>query len=222
MWEVTAVAGFGPPVQTSPMHLRAPALVCAAHSHGETAVIARLLTADHGLVAAYVAGGRGRQLRPVLIPGNMVDAEVRSKSDSQLPFARVELLQSRGPWLTEPLPAAAIAWVTALTATALPERQSFPALYDALAALIEAVCVAPSARGWALALLSYEVLLLRELGYGVPVERPEQSDWPALLHAFDRIGRELARYPLADRRRDVMAARALLRERLERISGEGS
>ena len=201
------------------MHFRAPALVCATHPHGETAVIARLLTAGHGLVAAYVAGGRGRQLRPVLIPGNAVEAEVRSKTESQLPFARVELLQSRGPWLTEPLPAAAIAWVTALTASALPERHPYPALHEALSALIEAVCMAPAARGWAMALLSYEVLLLRELGYGVPVQRPEQSDWGAILDAFDRVGRELARYPLADRRRDVMAARDLLRERLKRIEG---
>lgn len=201
------------------MNFRADALVCAVRPHGETAVVARLLTAGHGLFAVYVAGGRGRQLRPVLMPGNAVAAEVRSRSDTQLPFARVELVRSRGPWLTEPLPAAAIAWVTALTAATLPERHPYPALYEALGALVEAVCVAPSARGWALPLLSYEVLVLRELGYGVPVARPEQADWPAILDAFDRIGRELARYPLADRRRDVMAARDLLRERLKRIEG---
>ena len=201
------------------MHFRAQAIVCAVRPHGETAVVARLLTAEHGLVAAYVAGGRGRQLRPVLIPGNAVEAEVRARSDTQLPFARVELVRSRGPWLSEPLPAAAIVWATALAAAALPERHPYPALHEALDALLEAVCVAPSARGWALPLLSYEVLVLRELGYGVPVARPERSDWPAIFDAFDRIGRELARYPLADRRGNVMAARALLRERLERIDG---
>ncbi|MFT4056002.1 MAG: recombination protein O N-terminal domain-containing protein [Novosphingobium sp.] len=199
------------------MHFRAPALVCAALPHGETAVITRLLTAEHGLVAAFVAGGRGRELRPVLIPGNTVEADVRSKSDSQLPFARVELLQSRAPWITEPLPAAAIGWVTALAASVLPERQPFPALYDALSGVLEAICVAPSARGWAIGLLRYEVLVLRELGYGVKVSRPPDDDWPAMLDTFDAIGRELARYPLADRRRDVMAARTLLRERLARI-----
>lgn len=199
------------------MHFRAPAIVCAALPHGENGVIARLLTEQHGLVAAYVAGGRGRQLRPVLIPGNRVDAEIRSKSESQLPFARIELEQSRAPWLSEPLPAAAIGWVTALSATALPDRQPFPVLYGALEGLLEAICVAPSARGWALALVRYEVLLLRELGYGTPVSRPPDDDWPALLDTFDRMARELARYPLADRRRDVMAARVQLRERLGRI-----
>lgn len=201
------------------MNLRAPAIVCSLRPHGETAVIARFLTAEAGLVAAYVAGGRGRELRPVLIPGNMVDAEVRSRSESQLPFARVELTRSRGPWLAEPLPAAAIAWVTALTAAALPERQPYPALYEALEALLEAVCVAPSARSWSIPLLSYEVLLLRELGYGVPVARPQDGDWDETLAVFDRIGRELARYPLADWRRDAMAARTQLRERLGRIQG---
>lgn len=201
------------------MQLRAPAIVCATRPHGETAVIALLLTAESGIVAAYVAGGRGRQLRPVLIPGNTVEADIRSRSETQLPFARVELLQSRGPWLSEPLPAAAIAWVTALTATTLPERQAYPALYDALSALIEAICLAPSARGWAVPLMSYEVLLLRELGYGVPVARPQSGDWREVLSVFDSLGRELAHYPHADRRRDVMAARDLLRERLARIDG---
>lgn len=203
------------------MILRAPAIVCAVRPHGETAVIVRLLTAEHGIVGAYVAGGRGRQLRPLLIPGNAVDADLRSKTETQLPFARIELLQSRGPWLSEPLPAAALAWITALTAIALPERQPFPALFQALSGLIEAICVAPSARGWALSLVSYEVLLLRELGYGVPVARPTDDDWPAVLDAFDRVGRELTRYLLADRRQDAMAARGQLRERLGRIVGQG-
>jgi len=201
------------------MQLRAPALVCSVRSHGETAAIVRLLTEEAGIVAAYVAGGRGRQLRPVLIPGNRVEADVRARIEGQLPFARIELLASRGPWLTEPLPAAAIAWVTALTSAALPERHPYPALFGALDALIEAFCVAPSARGWVVSLLSYEVLLLRELGYGVPVSRPPEGDWQAFLAAFDRLGRELARNPLAESRGDVMAARAMLGERLARMEG---
>ena len=199
------------------MEISAPAIVCAVRAHAETGAIVRLLTAEHGLVAGYVAGGRGRVLRPVLIPGNLVQAELRSRSASQLPFARVELAQSRGPWLTEPLPAAAIGWTTALTAATLPERHAYPVLHEALIALLDAICVAPSARRWALPLLSYEVLLLRELGYGVPVRRPEEEDWQTILRAFDLIGKQLARYPLADRRGDVMAARTMLRERLARI-----
>ena len=147
------------------MHFTGPAIVCSSRSHGETAAIVRLLSEDHGMLAGYVAGGRGRQMRPILVPGNVVEAELKSRSENQLPFARLELLTSRGPWLGEPLPAAAIGWVTALTALALPERQPFPALYPALAALLDAVCHAPSARGWLPGLLTYETMLLRDLGY---------------------------------------------------------
>jgi DNA repair protein RecO (recombination protein O) len=178
-----------------------------------------MLTAEHGLVAGYVAGGRGRQMRPVLIPGNRVAAELKARSESQLPFARLELVESRGPWLSEPLPAAAITWVTALTALALPERHPYPPLYNALVALLDAICMAPSARGWAMPLLSYEVLLMRELGYGGPMRRPGEGSWSETLATFDRIGRQVETYALAERHRDVMAARAQLRERLARIDG---
>ena len=197
------------------MQLRAPAILIAARPHGETAVIARMLTEAHGVVAAYVAGGRGRQLRPVVIPGNVVEAEIRAKSDSQLPFARLELSQSRGPWLSEPLPAAAIAWICAITTSALPERNPYPRLYQALSALLDAVCNAPSARGWAPALASYEVLLLRDLGYGGSKPSIDSlDDALEILRANEGL---IARYLLADTRADVLAARQLLMQRLERM-----
>jgi DNA repair protein RecO (recombination protein O) len=198
------------------MNLSAPAILIAARPHGETAVIARMLTEEYGLVAGYVAGGRGRQLRPVMIPGNRVAAELRAKSDSQLPFARLELVESRGPWLTEPLPAAAIAWVCALTASALPERNPYPSLYQALEALLTAICHAPSARGWLPGLTTYEAMLLRELGYGGGP--PASGDALELqLEAFHSLKQPLTRYLLADRFGDVMAARNLLGERLARM-----
>ena len=197
------------------MQLRAPAILLAARPHGETAVVARLLTEEAGVVAGYVAGGRGRQLRPVVIPGNLVEADLRARSDSQLPFAWLELVESRGPWLGEPLPTAAIGWVCALTATALPERHPYPKLWQALGGLLTAICHAPSARGWAGALVGYEALLLRELGYGG--ERPQGEELPEILAAMDRLAAPLDHYLLADRRGDVMAARARLRELMGRM-----
>ena len=198
------------------MHVRAPAILIAARPHGETAVVARMLTEEFGVVAGYVAGGRGRQLRPVVIPGNIVELQLSARSDSQLPFAKLELLESRGPWLGEPLAAAAISWACALTAVALPERQPYPTLYEALGGLLTAICHAPSARGWAGALVRYETLLLRELGYGGNTRA--EGDFAATLAAMDKLAGPLDHYLLADRRGDVMAARARLRELLERIA----
>ena len=128
--------------------------------------------------------------------------------------------------MSEPLPAAAIGWVAALTAATLPERHPFPAVAQALSPLLDAVCHAPSARGWAPAVLSYEMLLLRELGYGQrSAERPalpDGSDWAAVMNGFEKMARALARHlfsdcPLAERRGDVMGARKRLTELLARM-----
>lgn len=205
--------------RASGMLIRAPAIVCSVRPHGEHGAIVRVMTADHGLAAAYVAGARGRELRPVLIPGNLIAIEVRARASSQLPSARVELVASRGPWLSEPLPSAGITWACALTASALPEGHAYPLLHDSLAALLDAICHAPSARGWARVLAGYEALLLREVGYGAAPAPPPEEDWDSLLARLDRQGKAIANRLLADRAGDVMGARAILIERLRRIGG---
>jgi len=198
------------------MNLRAAAILLASRQQGETGAIARLLTADHGLIAAYVAGGRGRQMRAVMVPGNRVAVELTNRSASQLPFARLELEHSRAALMTEPLPAAAIQWVCGLTAAALPERQSYPGLYDALDALLSAVSLAPSARGWVSGLIAYETMLLRELGYGGgPL--PDLPDLPAQLAMLGILERQLSHYLLAGHKGDVMGARKQLTDRLARM-----
>ena len=152
------------------MRIEAQAIVCALRAHGEHGAVIRLMTEEHGLQAAYVRGARGRRMRPVLIAGNLVAATLSARTDTQLPQATVELTHSRGPLLGEPLPAAAIEWATALTATALPEAQPYPRVYSALDALLAAIEAAPSASGWGAALVRYELLLLAELGFGLDLD----------------------------------------------------
>ena len=55
------------------------------------------MTATHGLQPCYVRGARGRRLRPVLVAGNLVDAVLTSRTDTQLAQGVVELAHSRGP-----------------------------------------------------------------------------------------------------------------------------
>lgn len=149
------------------MQLLTNAIVVAVRPHGEHGAIVRALTPGDGIRAGYVRGGRSRRLRPVLLPGNLVRAEFRARTEDQLPHLSLELLASRAPLLVEALPAAAVDWATALTAAALPEGHAYPRLYEALDALLSAVEAAPSARGWAAALVRYELLLLAELGFGL-------------------------------------------------------
>jgi DNA repair protein RecO (recombination protein O) len=149
------------------MHVEALAIVCAVRAHGEHGAIVRALTPADGMLAGYVRGGRSRGLRPVLVPGNLIRADFRARTEEQLPALTVELSESRAGMMSEALPAAAIEWATALAATVLPEAQPFPRLYSALDGVLAAVIAAPTARGWATAMVRYELLLLTELGFGL-------------------------------------------------------
>lgn len=152
------------------MLVETEAIVCALRGHGEHGGIVRIFTPADGLIAAYVRGARSRRMRPVLMAGNLVAAQLRSRSDAQLPQAAIELAHSRAGVLGEPLAAAAVEWAAALVTTTLPERQPYPRLYDALGGLLDAIEAAPSAKGWAPALVRFELLLLGELGFGLDLD----------------------------------------------------
>ena len=73
------------------MRSETPAIVCALRGHGEHGAIVRLMTPEQGLVAAYVRGARGRRMRPVLMAGNVVQAQLSARTETQLPQATIEL-----------------------------------------------------------------------------------------------------------------------------------
>lgn len=205
------------------MQLETEAIVCGLRTHGEHGAIVRMLTPDHGLVAAYVRGARGRRMRPVLIPGNVVAAQLRSRNDAQLPQATIELERSRAPILSEALPAAAIEWVTALAVAVLPERQPYPRVHEAMGGLLDAIEAAPSAKGWGAALARFELLLLAQLGYesgheptGLPGDKA--GEWPDIILALDFTGEQLFREALAGRTRSLHDCRARLVDRLRRLA----
>ena len=149
------------------MRIETQAIILAVRAHGEHGAIVRALTPADGVQPGFVRGGRSRRLRPILLPGNLVQAEYRARTEEQLAQLSVELVHSRAPLLAEALPAAAIDWASALTAAALPEGQAYPRLYEALDGVLGAVEASPNAKGWAAALVRYELLLLAELGFGL-------------------------------------------------------
>lgn len=195
------------------MQIETEAIVCALRAHAEHGAIVRLMTPGHGLQAAYVRGARGRRMRPVLIAGNLVQARLRSRNDAQLAQAEIELVHSRAPLMSEPLAAAAIEWVTALTATALPEASPFPRLHEALVAVLGAIEAAPSAAGWGAALVRYELLLLSELGFGLDLERCAVSvSSDALVAVSPRSGRAVSAQAAEPYSTNLLPLPAFLRE----------
>jgi DNA repair protein RecO (recombination protein O) len=198
------------------------AIVCGVRGHGEHGTIVRMLSPDHGMVAAYVRGGRGRRVRPILIAGNSVSAQLRWRTENQLPQATVELVHSRAPILSEPLPTAGIEWVTSLVTAALPERQPYPRLYQAMGGLLDAIEAAPSAIGWSSALVRFEQLLVAEVGYARPetdfVEGESPAVWGDILAALDSSSRQLFGELLTGRVDALQDSRSRLLDRLARAA----
>lgn len=175
------------------MRIETAAIILSLRGHGEHGAIVRMLTPEHGLQAGYVRGAKGRRLRPVLLAGNAVEASLAARAEGQLPQATVELSHSRAPLLAEPLAAAAIDWACALTATALPEGQPYPALYSALDGLLAAIEAAPAASGWGAALVRYELLMLNQLGFGLDLDQCAVSgDSDDLIAVSPRSGRAVS------------------------------
>ncbi|MBJ6120674.1 DNA repair protein RecO [Sphingomonas mollis] len=152
------------------MHLTTRAILLSARPHGEHGSVVRALTRDDGVQPGYVRCGRSRSLRPVLQPGNIVMGEWRARTAEQLPALTLELVDSAAALHGEPLAAAALDWIAALTAATLPEAQPYPRLYDGLTGVLAALLAAPSARGWSVALVRYELLLLGQLGFGLDLD----------------------------------------------------
>ncbi len=196
------------------MLVRCSAIVVGSRAHGEHGAVARIMTTAHGLLAGYVRGGRSRRLRPVLIAGNVVMAELRARTETQLAAMTVELVQSRSGLMAEPLAGVAMEWATALVAAALPEGQAYPRIHAALDGLLRALDSAVAARDWAKALIGFERVVLAELGYGID-DNPTSAA-PSLFGELADNGHRLAADLLTDRRATVLDARGRLVERLAR------
>lgn len=188
------------------MRLSTEAILLSTRAHGEHDAIVRLLTPSDGVRAGYARGGRSRRQRPILLPGNLIAADLSARTDEQLSHLSAELVRSRAPLLTEPLTAAATEWATVLTAAALPEGQPYPALFAGLSGLLAALEAAPSARGWGAGLVRYELLLLGELGFGIDLgECAVTGTRDDLAFVSPRSGRAVSRAGAGEYRDRLLA-----------------
>lgn len=143
-------------------------VVLAVRPHGESGAVVALLTERHGRHAGFVRGGQGRQLRPVLQPGNGVSATWSARLAEHMGNLSLELTAAHAArYLDDRVRLAVLASAAAVCDQALPEREPHPACYHGLLALIEAL----AGTHWAEAYVQWELLLLRDLGYGLDLER---------------------------------------------------
>lgn len=143
------------------------ALVLTSLPHGENGAVVRFLAMRGGLRVGYVPGARGKAKRALLNPGNHLQLRLKARTQGQLAGATLELVESRALLGFEPQSAAALAWLTELTAAALAEEVPHPRLAAALEALLGGLSAGMRSHEALGALARYELLLLEEEGFGL-------------------------------------------------------
>lgn len=139
-------------------------IVLSAQPHGETSVIVTLLTATHGRHAGLVSGGQSGRHQATLMIGNHVSVRWRARLADHLGNFSMEVITpTAAPWLCDPEILALIASAAAVTEASLPERQPMAALYDGLLALFSI----QNRSLWGPAYISWEIGVLKALGYGM-------------------------------------------------------
>lgn len=149
------------------MEWRAEAIVLGVRRLGETSVIAEIITRDNGRILGLVRGGRSRERRAVLQPGNTIDAVWRARLDEHLGSLVVEPVTLRAAAIMESPAALHGVQLLAAHLRLLPERDPHPRLFDSLVAFLDA-----ATQGVALGerALRFEVALLEDLGFGLDLE----------------------------------------------------
>jgi len=146
------------------MDWRDRGIILSARPHGENAVIATLLTENHGRHSGLVRGGLGSKARGVYEPGNLVTAEWRARLSEHLGAFKCELVSGYASVaLDAPLKLAGLSAMCALAEKALPEREPHGAAFDSAMALLDALELDP----WPSLYVRWEAGLLSELGFGL-------------------------------------------------------
>lgn len=182
------------------MEWRDRGVVLGARAHGETSVVVELLTARHGRHLGLVRGGKSRRLRPVLQPGNAVEALWRARIDDHLGTYTVEALALRAARIIDS--AAALHAVNHLCGLArlLPEREPQALLHGMLDAMMEGL---EDPASLPLRIVQYELACLAALGFGLDLARcGATGSTDDLVYVSPKTGRAVsarAAGPYADR-----------------------
>ncbi len=141
------------------------AIVLSVRPHGESSLLAMLLTHEHGRHAGLVRGGASRRQRGIYQVGNEVSANWRARLADHLGTLTCELVRSRAARLLDDrLRLAGLSAACAVVETVLPERESHPAVHAGLTALLNTL---EGSDLWGEAYVRWEIGLLAELGFGL-------------------------------------------------------
>jgi DNA repair protein RecO (recombination protein O) len=175
-------------------------IVLGVRRHGESSAVVELLTRGHGRHLGLVRGAASARLRPVLQPGNTVQAVWRARLDEHLGMYAIEGLNLRAAALIAA--SHGVYGVTHLAALArlLPERDPQEDIYQRLEQALDDF---EDAGGAAIHLVRFELAILAELGFQLDLDNcAATGETTDLIYVSPKSGNAVSRTagaPWADR-----------------------
>ncbi len=149
------------------MEWEEPAVILKVFPHGESSLLVTVLTQNMGVYRAMVRGGRSRRQSGLWQVGNLILARWKARLAEQLGHMTAELVRPIAAFLLDyPLALTLLSSACSLCHEALAEREQHETLFVSLTHFLSALSVSPAEPPVAL-YLRWELLLLRELGYGL-------------------------------------------------------
>lgn len=176
------------------------AIIIGVKRHGETSVVAEVMTRSRGRHLGLVRSGRSRTMQPVLQPGNRVEVVWRARLDEHLGEFKLEPIRLRAARLMEK--ATSVYGIQAMGALLrlLAERDPHPHLYETLDVILETMDD-PADAGELF--IRFELAVLNDLGYGLDLtECAATGTRENLQYVSPKSGRAVCREagaPYADR-----------------------
>lgn len=166
-------------------------LILGVRRHGESSVIAEVMTPDRGRHLGIVRGGRSSRMRPVLQPGNSVSVSWRARLEEHLGAFSIEPETLRAASLMET--SLGIYGVQTLAGhfRLLPERDPHLALYRAGLVILDHLEVPEIA---AQLMVRFELALLEELGFGLDLTKcAATGTTKELIYVSPKSGRAVSK-----------------------------
>jgi DNA repair protein RecO (recombination protein O) len=151
------------------MEITAPGIVLSAVPFGEGDAVAAVFSEDNGVYRGLARGGLSRGKANLWQAGNLVEARWVARLADQLGSYTAEMIHPGAAMAMDDAWALGIlSSVCAVAEGALPEREPFPAIFRGV---LHLVVHAGEGAPLLADLVRWELGLLRELGYGLDLER---------------------------------------------------
>jgi DNA repair protein RecO (recombination protein O) len=144
-------------------------IVLGTRRYGETGAIVELLTRRHGRHLGLVRGGSGPRMKPLLQPGNGIQATWRARLEEHLgTYSSIDVSRYRATGLLwSPHTVFGVTYLAALVRL-LPERDPLPTMFDILEGILDNF---EDPKAAAVHIVRLELVTLSELGVGLALDR---------------------------------------------------